>query len=106
MNGYYNFGDIKNNVVEEDETSLNYIETLEKLDQIKVSCFMNVVVCKAKQDQWQSVVDVTDQVIEFAPENLKCWYWRGVGQRHVEEYQESMKSLKRAIELDPKHKPA
>ena len=83
VNGYYNFGDVKNNVEEEDETSLAYIEASEKLDEIKTACFMNVVVCKAKQEQWQSVVDVTDQVIEFAPDNLKCWYWRGMGQYHV-----------------------
>ena len=64
---------------------------------------MNVCVCKAKMEQWQSIVEITDQVIEFAPENLKCWYWRGKANMMIEEFPEAIKCFKKALEIDPKH---
>lgn len=106
INGYYNFGDISNNQAHEDETTDHYKQIHHELAAIKISCFMNVCVCKAKQEEWQSIVDITDQVVEFAPENLKCWYWRARGLMNLEEYTEAIEAYKKCLEIDIEHGPS
>lgn len=74
--------------------------------EIKTACFINVCVCKAKMDQYEAIIDITDQVIEFAPRNLKCWYWRGKALLVLDEYSDSIKCFKKALEIDPNHGPS
>lgn len=74
-----------------------------ELIKIKEATFVNVMVCKAKLEQWQSIIDVSDQVIIFAPENLKCWFFRGKAFVNIENYPEGIICFKKLLELDPNH---
>lgn len=38
---------------------------------------MNLTVCKFKMREWQSIIGITDQVIDMDPNNVKCLYFRG-----------------------------
>ena len=60
---------------------------------LKVVCFLNLVVCKHKMDEWQSVVNITDQIIEMDPNNVKCLYFRGLAYLKLQEYIKSVECL-------------
>lgn len=60
INGYYNFGDSTNNYLKEDENSEEYQKNYGDLQAIKIISFNNLVVCKHKLKEWQSVVNITD----------------------------------------------
>ena len=60
INGYFNFGDSTNNYQKEDDTTEEYKKTYAELQSIKIVTFLNLVVCKHKQKEWQSVVNITD----------------------------------------------
>lgn len=67
---------------------------------------MNVCVCKAKVEQWSAIIDITDQVIEFAPENVKCWYWRAKAYLMIKDYKTSIECFNTVLKLDPKNQAA
>jgi len=60
INGYYNFGDSTNNYAKEDETSEEFMKTNTELQGLKVVCFTNLIVCKFKMQEYQSVIAITD----------------------------------------------
>ena len=60
INGYYNFGDSTNNYLKEDAESEDYLVPYKELMSIKVVSFMNLVVCKSKLKEWESIVGITD----------------------------------------------
>lgn len=77
INGYYNFGDVKNNYLKEDENSEEYIKTFNDLTNVKVVCFVNLVVCKYKLKEYDSIINITEQILEMDPNNTKALYFRG-----------------------------
>jgi len=77
VNGYYNFGDATNNYQKEDEDSAEFKEAFEELMNMKKTCFTNLVVCKHKMGDNQAIVNITDQLLEFDPQNPKALYFRG-----------------------------
>ena len=77
INGYFNFGDSTNNYQKEDDSTEDYKKTYAELQGIKIVTFLNLVVCKHKLKEWQSVVNITDQVLEMDPNSLKGLYFRG-----------------------------
>lgn len=87
INGYFNFGDISNNFQKEDEESPEFKETMEAMLGIKKSCFINVVVCKWKMQQYTSVVNIAEQVLsDMDSENVKCLYFLGKANAAQEKY--------------------
>lgn len=60
INGYYNFGDSTNNYLKEDESTEDFQTKNNELQSIKIVSFNNLVVCKHKLKEWQSVVNITD----------------------------------------------
>ena len=60
---------------------------------LKVTCFVNLVVCKHKMKEYQSIINITDQVIEMDPNNVKCLYFRGNAFMELQEYEKSVASL-------------
>lgn len=103
INGYYNFGDANNNYLKEDEESEGFKKAYEELWALKEPCFMNVAVCKIKFEEYESIIDITNQVIDFNPNSLKAWYFRGRAFFGLQEYDEALQSYKRALEIDPNH---
>jgi len=106
INGYYNFGDANNNFLKEDENSDNFKSWHEELWGLKEPCFMNVAVCKYKAKEYESIIDITNQVIDYNPNSLKAWYFRGRAFGERQEYDDAVESFKRALEIDPNHKPS
>lgn len=49
-----------NNNAQEDENTEEYKMTKEELRLLKITSFMNLVVCKSKMKEWQSIVGITD----------------------------------------------
>ena len=78
INGYYNFGDATNNYAKEDDTDPEWIENNKQLQALKLTSFLNLVVCKHKMQEWQSVVGITDQILDetMSPGNVKALYFR------------------------------
>lgn len=60
INGYYNFGDSTNNYAKEDAESEEFKKDNGVLQSLKLTCFNNLVVCKHKLEEWQSVIGITD----------------------------------------------
>jgi len=60
MNGYYNFGDVANNHAKEDEETEEFKKTHEELRLLKITSFMNLVVCKYKMKEFASIIGITD----------------------------------------------
>lgn len=67
---------------------------------------MNVAICKYKAKEFESIIDITNQVIDFNPKSLKAWYFRGRAFFELEEYDQAVQSFKSALEVDPSHKPS
>lgn len=64
---------------------------------------MNLVVCKFKMREWQSIIGITDQVIEMDPHNVKCLYFRGKAYIELQEYDQAVECLKKLVQIDPSH---
>ena len=99
VNGYFNFGDTGNNYTKEDEESEHFKKTTEDLNALKLTSFTNLVVCKFKLKEHQSVVAITDQIIEMAPNHQKALFFRGKSQIQTEEYDEAIKTLTHLTEI-------
>ena len=106
INGYYTFGDANNNYLKEDETKEHFQKCYNELWSLRESWFMNVAVCKYKAKQYDSIIDITNQVIDFSPKCLKAWYFRGRAFSELQEYDYAVDSFKNALEIDPNHKPS
>ena len=52
INGYYSFGDSTNNYAKEDEESEDFKKSNIELQSFKLTCFLNLVVCKSKMKEW------------------------------------------------------
>ncbi len=87
INGYFNFGDSTNNYQKEDDSTEDYKKTYAELQSIKIVSFLKLVVCKHKLKEWQSVVNITDQVLEMDPNSVKGLYFRGIALLELQEFQ-------------------
>lgn len=59
INGYYNFGDVANNHAKEEETE-EYQKLFTETMALKVTTFLNLVVCKFKTKEFESIIGITD----------------------------------------------
>lgn len=64
---------------------------------------MNLVVCKFKLKEYQSIIGITDQVLEMDPNNIKCLYFRGKAYLELQEYDNSVNCLQKLVQIDPNH---
>ena len=101
LNGYFNFGDVVNNYSKEDEQSEEYRSTMDELNKLKVTSFTNLVVCKFKMKEYASVIAISDQIIDMAPNHVKALYFRGKSQYMIEEFDEALATLTKVCELEP-----
>lgn len=70
--------------------------------------FCNLVVCKHKMKEWNSVIGITDQILSetMDPKNVKAMYFRAQAQLNMGLYEEAVKTVERLLEIDPEHKEA
>lgn len=101
INGYYNFGDVANNFSREDENTEAYKSTMRELDILKLNCFTNLCVCKFKIKEYQSVIAITEQIMDMAPNHPKALFFRGKCQYLVEEYSNAIETLTKLCNLEP-----
>jgi tetratricopeptide (TPR) repeat protein len=108
INGYYNFGDSTNNYAKEDAESEDFIRDNTALQAIKLATFNNLVVCKHKMLEWQSVIGITDQILSESmdPNNTKALYFRAQAFLKVEEFDQSAECLNKLLSLDSGHAEA
>jgi len=102
-NGYFNFGDVANNFLREDDTTEEFRQTMDELNTLKLTCFTNLVVCKFKVKEYQSVIAITEQIIDMAPNHAKALYFRGKSQYLVEEFEGAIATLTRLCALQPEN---
>jgi len=77
VNGYFNFGDVANNFLREDELSEDFKQCMDQLNTLKLTCFTNLCVCKFKVKEYQSVIAITEQIMDMAPRHPKALFFRG-----------------------------
>jgi len=53
---------------------------------IKVLTFLNLVVCKYKLKEYESILGITDQIMEMDPNNTKALFFRGKALLERQEY--------------------
>ena len=105
INGYYNFGDSTNNYAKEDESTEDFQKHHAELKSIKILTFGNLVVCKHKMQEWNSVIGITEQMLAdtMDPKNTKALYFRAQAQLKSGLYEEAVKTSERLLEVDPEH---
>lgn len=108
INGYYNFGDSTNNFAKEDAETEDFKRDNDTLQSLKLTCFNNLVVCKHKMEEWQSVIGITDQILDegMDPNNIKAMYFRSQALLKEEEYDQSVDCIEKLLELDASHAEA
>ena len=74
---------------------------MDQLNNLKLTSFTNLVVCKTKLKEYQSVIAITDQIIDMAPNHAKALFFRGRAQYMVEEYEAAIATLTKLCELQP-----
>ena len=94
-----------NNYAKEDDTDPEWIETNKQLQAIKLTCFSNLVVCKFKMQEWQSIVGITDQILDqtMSPGNVKALYFRAQAQIKLENFEDAVKCIQQILVKDPEH---
>ena len=105
INGYYNFGDSTNNYAKEDDKSEDFIRDNTALQAIKLATFNNLVVCKHKLQEWQSVIGITDQILSdnMDPNNIKALYFRAQAYLKIEEFDHAVECLNKLLDIDAQH---
>jgi tetratricopeptide (TPR) repeat protein len=73
---------------------------------MKITLFTNLVVCKTKLQEWQSVTLISDQIMEMDKDNVKALYFRGKAFKELGQFDKSLEALNRLIEVDPSHAEA
>jgi len=104
INEYFNFGDLDTSAKDEDKETEEYKAIRSELEVVKRQCFLNVAICKYKQEQYQSCASVAKEVVEMDPESIKGYYWLAKGHFNVKNYKEAVKAIESAYKLDPNNK--
>lgn len=68
---------------------------------MKVTLFTNLVVCKVKQNEWNSVLLVTDQIMEMDPRNKKSLFYRARSQKELEKFKDASETITTYLEEYP-----
>lgn len=103
INAFYSFGDAKNNFRKEDENSEDYVKNNAELMGIKVVTFNNLVVCKYKTQEFDSIISITDQILLDDPKNIKALYFRGKAFIEKREFKKAVDCLTVLCHADPAH---
>ena len=103
VNGYFNFGDVANNFLREDDSTEEFKSAMEQLQALKLVCFTNLCVCKFKVKEYQSVIAITEQIMDMAPNHPKGLYFRGKCQYLVEDFEKSIASLTKLCKIEPEN---
>ena len=53
--------------------------------------------------EYQSIINITDQIIEMDPNNVKCLYFRGNAYLELQDYDKSIQCLQKLVQIDPNH---
>jgi len=68
---------------------------------MKVPCHLNYAICLIKEKKWKDALEQTDKVLEIEPKNIKGLYRKALIFVGVDRWDEAMKLLVEAKELDP-----
>jgi len=74
-----------------------------ELMAIKVITFNNLVVCKYKTQEFESIIGITDQILLDDPKNIKALYFRGKAFIEKREFKKAVDCLTTLCHADPAH---
>ncbi|CDW79222.1 peptidyl-prolyl cis-trans isomerase fkbp62-like [Stylonychia lemnae] len=103
INGHYNFGDVDNDHAKEEGKNEDFDKVKDELKKQKILSFMNLVVCKYKTKEYQSIIGITDQVIDMDPNNIKCYYFRGKAYLELKEFDNAVNAFQELTKIDPNY---
>lgn len=76
---------------------------MDELNTLKLTCFTNLVVCKFKMAEYQSVIAISDQIMDMAPNHAKALFFRGKSHYLLAEYDEAVETLTKLCGLEPEN---
>jgi len=76
-------------------------EQKQEVKAMKVPCHLNYAICLIKEKKWKEALEQTDKVLEVESKNIKGLYRKGLVLIGMDRWDEAMKSLGEAKELDP-----
>ena len=56
--------------------------------------------------EYETIIDITNQVIDYKPDCIKAWYFRGKGFFEMQEYDQAIEAFEKLLKIDPKNKAA
>jgi len=81
----------------------NYGDTA-KAQNLMNLCCNNLAACHFQWKNNQSVIDLSDKVLESDPDNVKTLYRKSVSNKALQEYEEAEKDLIKAKKLEPNNR--
>jgi len=76
-------------------------EQKKEVKVMKVPCHLNHAICLIKEKKWKDALEQTEKVLEVEPKNIKGLYRKGLVLIGLDRWEEAMKLLVEAKELDP-----
>lgn len=88
------------NKFHDEETSLTPEEE-KNLIHLEVNCLLNSAACKLKLHQYSSALEDCEEALDMSPDSAKAWFRKGQALHGSRDYENSLKSLHKALELAP-----
>jgi len=76
-------------------------EQKKEINAIKVPCHLNYAISLIKEKKWKDAIEQTDKVLEIEPKNIKALYRKALVFIGMDNWDDAMKLLVEAKELDP-----
>lgn len=86
---------------EEKKQDPNFTTGEKELQEIKKTCMTNLVLCKFKLNNLKETIESADAAIKVNPNNAKNYYFKAKALYMTKDFEESMKVIKIARNLDP-----
>jgi len=72
-------------------------------EELRILCYNNIAACHFQWNNYESVVELSDEVLKSNPDNVKTLYRRGTANMSLQEFDRAEKDLTRARKLEPKN---
>lgn len=80
-----------------------------RLDALKISCYLNIAVCKFKLREFQTCIRACDDTLQIDPSNVKALYRRAQAlitpaSSGALEFEQALVNLQTAVNIDPENR--
>ncbi|EGC37939.1 hypothetical protein DICPUDRAFT_29500 [Dictyostelium purpureum] len=84
--------------------SKNYSSVKEQYKQDVLDVFHHLVQCSLMASEWKDARDYCTNILDIDTKNIKALQQRATANKHLDDIDESILDLERALELDPSNK--